>query len=89
MGIGGIGMSGLAEICLLEGYLVSGCDSKMNSLSHRLNEKGADISISHDVEHLRKKPDLLVYSSAISSEEPELVQARNQGIRTITHGNTS
>ncbi len=86
IGIGGIGMSGLAGICLEQGCVVSGCDTKLNSMAHRLQERGAFISIGHAAAHWPQKVDLLVYSSAVPQDEPELVAARSRGIRTITRG---
>ncbi len=86
MGIGGIGMSGLASICLERGAIVSGCDTKLNSLAHRLQERGAWIAIGHDLHHLPQATELIIYSSAISLQEPELVEAKRRGIRAITRG---
>lgn len=86
MGIGGIGMSGLASICLEEGYTVSGCDAKLNSLAHRLQERGASIAIGHHPRHLERGADTLIYSSAVKEREPELLEARARGIRTISRG---
>ena len=86
MGIGGIGMSGLASICLERGHLVSGCDAKLNGTSHRLQEHGASILIGHRAGHVGEAVDLLVYSSAISEREPELLAARSRGVRTISRG---
>ncbi len=86
MGIGGIGMSGLAGICLEQGCIVSGCDTKLNSLAHRLQERGASISIGHSADHIDEDADILVYSSAVRSEEPELKAARSRSIRTLSRG---
>lgn len=86
MGIGGIGMSGLATICLEQGAVVTGCDAKLNNLSRRLQEGGAAIQMRHHPDHLRTPADLVVYSSAVSQEEPEMLEARRRGIRTITRG---
>jgi len=86
MGIGGIGMSGLAAISLQRGYRVSGCDAKLNSLAYRLQEQGAAIAIGHDASHVAEPVDVLVYSSAVRPTEPELVEARARGIRTMTRG---
>ncbi|MBI4341429.1 MAG: UDP-N-acetylmuramate--L-alanine ligase [Candidatus Omnitrophica bacterium] len=85
MGIGGIGMSGLARICLEEGWAVSGCDAKLNSLAHRLQQRGAAIAIGHAPAHAAGI-DLLIYSSAVSPEHPELAAARARGVRTISRG---
>ncbi len=86
MGIGGIGMSGLATIAIDRGCQVSGCDAKWNASTYRLQERGAVISIGHDTSHLSSNPDTLVYSSAVSPSEPELLEARARGIRTIGRG---
>ncbi|MBI3996548.1 MAG: UDP-N-acetylmuramate--L-alanine ligase [Candidatus Omnitrophica bacterium] len=86
MGIGGIGMSGLASVCLERGCLVSGCDAKLNSSAHRLQERGATISIGHHPAHIEEGADLVVYSSAVPAHEPELMRARAQGLRAITRG---
>jgi len=84
MGIGGIGMSGLASICLERGCLVSGCDAKLNGTSVRLQARGATIALGHDAGHL--ETDLVVYSSAVSREEPELRQAAARGLRVMSRG---
>ena len=86
LGIGGIGVSGLAAICLEQRCIVSGCDAKVNSLAHRLQEKGATISIGHHPSHLGGFLDLVVYSSAVPERHPELAAARARGIPTITRG---
>ncbi|MBI3320836.1 MAG: UDP-N-acetylmuramate--L-alanine ligase [Candidatus Omnitrophica bacterium] len=86
MGIGGIGMSGLASICLEHGCVVSGCDAKLNASSRRLQERGANIAVGHDAKHLEQPMDLLIYSAAIPEREPELFQARHRGIRAISRG---
>ena len=86
MGIGGIGMSGLATICLERGCAVSGCDAKLNGVAARLQQRGADISAGHTTEHLGGATELVVYSSAVSPREPELQEARARGIRVMTRG---
>ena len=86
MGIGGIGMSGLASICLERSCVVSGCDAKLNGSAAGLAARGASITRGHDPRHLTSAIDLLVYSSAVSADEPELVRAREQGIQTLSRG---
>ncbi len=86
MGIGGIGVSALASICLERGCVVSGCDAKLNSIAHRLQERGANIHIGHHPAHLDSAPELLVYSAAVSDREPELSEARAHGIWTMSRG---
>lgn len=74
IGIGGIGMSGIAKILLKQGYLVSGSDIEVSSATQELSSLGAKIYIGHDEKNLEDRDiDLVVYSSAISSKNPELV----------------
>lgn len=82
-GIGGSGMSGIAEILIHHGFQVSGSDQKSNQACHRLIQLGADIKIGHVKENLPKGASLLVYSSAVSMENPELQEARARGIPVV------
>ena len=86
MGIGGIGMSGLASVCLERGCVVSGCDKKLNNAAQRLGAQGAAIAVGHDAGHVPSDAELLVYSSAVSPDEPELAAARDQGLETLSRG---
>ena len=86
MGIGGIGMSGLAHLCLAQGCVVSGCDPKPNAQAKELSARGATVFMGHHPEHLREGVDLLVYSSAVSPTDPELLEARVRGIQAISRG---
>jgi UDP-N-acetylmuramate--alanine ligase len=86
IGIGGIGMSGLAAICLERGCIISGCDAKLNGSSYQLQKRGASISVGHHVSHLDWMAEMVVYSSAVSEREPELVEARARGIPTVLRG---
>ena len=86
MGIGGIGMSGLAAISLARGWRISGCDMKVGASARKLQEQGAAISIGHSPIHLDAAVDTLVYSSAVRDDEPELVEARARGVETIGRG---
>lgn len=79
IGIGGVGLSAIAEILLARGYHVSGSDMKESDLTENLKRKGAEIYIGHrgsNVEHA----DLIVYSAAIAEENPEIVRAREKNI---------
>lgn len=82
VGIGGVGMSGIAEVLLNLGYQVSGSDSKRGTLSARLKRLGAVVYYSHRAEHVGDAH-VVVMSSAISPENPEIVAARGQGIPVI------
>ena len=84
MGIGGIGMSGIAEILRLQGYVVSGCDSstKTKTVEH-LQVIGCSVYEGHHADHIGAA-DVLVFSSAISKESAELQAALVKGIPVIT-----
>lgn len=83
MGIGGIGMSGIAEILRLKGYIVSGCDAATvgKTIDH-LKSIGCTISCGHDKNHILDA-DVLVYSSAVDKQNPELLAALEKGIPVI------
>lgn len=68
VGIGGIGMSGIAEILLLRGYRVTGSDSSKSETTRRLQELGASVYIGHKAEHI-EGADVVVYTSAVKADE--------------------
>lgn len=74
IGIGGISMSGLAEILLKNGYTVSGSDMKNSNMVEKLRNKGADIYIGHSADNIQDS-DLVVYTAAISEDNPEFQKA--------------
>ncbi|MFA4906534.1 MAG: Mur ligase domain-containing protein, partial [Candidatus Margulisiibacteriota bacterium] len=80
VGIGGCGMSGIARVLHEMGYKVSGSDVKEGPNTIRLSDLGVKIYIGHD-SSLTRDADILVYSSAISSENPELKEAASKGIQ--------
>ncbi len=84
IGIGGISMSGLAELLLSEGFTVSGSDAKQTALTDDLSSKGADIQIGQCAEHITDHIDLVVYTAAIHSDNPELAKAALLGIPLLT-----
>lgn len=75
IGIGGYGMSALAMILLQMGYEVSGSDLKSSRLTDRLKDKGAEIIFHHEADNI-ENCDLVVYSTAIPADNPELLEAR-------------
>lgn len=84
IGIGGAGMSGLAEILLARGIDVSGSDLSRSEKTDELSKQGARIFIGHDAAHITSEIDTVVYSSAVQhSENPELAKAESLGITTI------
>jgi len=79
IGIGGISMSGLAEILIKSGYTVSGSDMKSSHITNKLKENGAYIYIGHNGDNI-KDNDLVVYTAAISPENPEYIKAKELNI---------
>lgn len=79
IGIGGISMSGLAAVLLNNGFKVSGSDSKESEITNKLKESGAQIYIGHKSDNL-KNVDLVVYTAAIPSDNPEIVEAKKNNI---------
>lgn len=82
VGIGGVGMSSIAEILLALGFRVSGSDLAESGTTERLRELGARVWIGHSSEHL-EKADCVVVSSAIGVDNPEIVSARERRIPVI------
>ena len=74
VGIGGIGMSGIAEVLLNLGYTVSGSDLKSTPSTERLAKLGAKVGVGHRVEHVEDL-DVVVVSSAVPDDNPEVVEA--------------
>jgi UDP-N-acetylmuramate--alanine ligase len=82
VGIGGIGMSGIAELLINLGYTVSGSDLKLSPITQRLEQKGAKIFQGHAKTQI-EGADVIVTSSAISQENPEVIQAKQMVIPII------
>jgi UDP-N-acetylmuramate--alanine ligase len=85
VGIGGIGMSGLAEVLLELGYRVSGSDLKSSPITDRLSARGAQIFLGHQSGNVAGAKAVVV-SSAVQSENPEVVEARCLAIPVIPRG---
>jgi UDP-N-acetylmuramate--alanine ligase len=85
IGIGGTGISGLAQYYLSKGSLVSGSDLAASSITELLEGKGAEVSVgANKVENIRDC-DLVVYSPAVKDDNPELLEAKRRGIRCLTY----
>lgn len=84
IGIGGISMSGLAEILLEEGFTVSGSDSKESALTKQLESRGARIFYGQKAENIIEGIDVVVYTAAINRENPELIEAVARKIPMLT-----
>lgn len=83
IGIGGIGLSGIAEILLHRGYKVSGTDIKPTELTDNLAKKGATIFTEHKQENI-EGCDVVIYSAAVASDNPEIVYAHEHNIPVLS-----
>ena len=83
VGIGGIGMSGIAEIMIKIGYKVQGSDAKASANTERLQKLGAEIFIGHEAAHVSEGVCALVYSTAVKQDNPEMVEARRRRIPLV------
>ena len=82
IGIGGIGMSGIAEILHNQGYIVQGSDAAANPNVQRLRDMGIEVAIGQKAENLRDAA-VVVVSSAIKKDNPELVAARAKALPIV------
>ena len=82
VGIGGAGMSGIAEVMLNLGYVVSGSDLSKSAVTERLQSLGARVFCGHDKKHIRGA-DAVVISLAVHEDNPEVVAARELGIPVV------
>lgn len=86
LGIGGVGVAGVATMLQARGLRVSGCDGSASPITACLQSIGIPVAIGHDVKHLDEKPAWLVRSPAVRDEEPELRAARAAGIPVFPRG---
>lgn len=84
IGIGGISMSGLAEILLQEHFTISGSDSKESDITKLLSGLGADVTIGQTADNITDDIDLIVYTAAIHPDNPEYAAAVNSGKPMLT-----
>lgn len=82
LGIGGVSMSGIAEILHNWGFKVTGSDATSSEITNKLIKNGISVTIGHDFENL-KKADAVVYTAAIHPDDPEMVLAKEIGITII------
>lgn len=84
IGIGGVGMSGLARICAAQGGIVSGSDIKESRFTEQLEKNWIDVEYGHRAENIPDGDVVVVVSSAIQDDNPELISAKERGL-TIIH----
>jgi UDP-N-acetylmuramate--alanine ligase len=82
IGIGGIGMSGIAEVLLNQGYSVQGSDASENANVLRLRERGATVFVGHHADNIGKA-EVIVVSTAIRRDNPELAAAREKRLPVV------
>ena len=82
VGIGGSGMSGIAEVLLNQGYEISGSDISASPSVRRLTEAGAEVFLGHSESNI-EGADVVVKSSAVTIENPEIASARERGIPVV------
>jgi UDP-N-acetylmuramate--alanine ligase len=82
-GIGGSGMSGIAEVLLNLGFKVSGSDLRASDAVQRLQSLGASVCIGHAREHVPDTCSLVVYSSAVTADNPELLEAQARNLPVV------
>ena len=83
VGVGGIGMSGIAEVLLNSGYAVSGSDLQESDATRRLRSLGARIFVGHQEDNLTGDPSVVVISTAVKYSNPEVLEARRRHIPMI------
>ncbi len=82
VGIGGVGMAGIAEVLINLGYRVHGSDLRLSAATERLESLGAEIHEGHDAAHVRET-DVVVVSSAVGSDNPEIIEAKRRRIPVV------
>ena len=83
VGIGGIGMSGIAEILIDQGFKITGSDKATSDNTERLQSLGTKVYIGHDAKNVEPDADVLVYSSAVAPDNPEIIEAQKRKIPVI------
>ncbi|CAM3436690.1 UDP-N-acetylmuramate--L-alanine ligase [Arcobacter aquimarinus] len=84
IGIGGIGLSALARFLNFDGHEVCGSDMKSSLITKALEEEGIEIFTPQDAQNIKDDLDLVIYSAAVTDENPELIEARLKQIRTLS-----
>ncbi|MFA6190060.1 MAG: UDP-N-acetylmuramate--L-alanine ligase [Candidatus Staskawiczbacteria bacterium] len=85
IGIGGIGVSAIAQYYLSKGYQVSGSDLVKSEITDFLKKKGIKIIIGNSEKNIKKDIDLVVYSPAVKKNSPELLKAKNYNIKAMSY----
>ncbi|MDZ4198614.1 MAG: UDP-N-acetylmuramate--L-alanine ligase [Kiritimatiellia bacterium] len=86
MGIGGVGMGGLAILLQEAGFQVGGCDQSANRMTRRLMDRGIGVQLGHDPSHLDPGVECLIRSPAVPADHPETLRAVSLGLPVIPRG---
>lgn len=84
IGIGGIGLSALARFLNNDGHEISGSDMKSSPITQELQNEGIQVSCPQSADNINDNFDLVIYSAAVTDENPELIQSRLNQIRTLS-----
>jgi UDP-N-acetylmuramate-alanine ligase len=85
IGIGGIGISALARILAKEGHQISGSDQSSNKNTDLLISENISLIIGHKAENIPPQTDLVIYTTAIPSNNPEIIEAEKRGLKSLTY----
>ena len=85
IGIGGVSMSGIAEILHSCGFIVTGSDTSQSEITDKLIKNHIPVKIGHDIDNLEKS-NLVVFSAAVKKDDPELIRARELNIPIVERG---
>lgn len=85
IGVGGVGMSGLAKVLIKNSAILTGSDNTPTTVTEKLSNLGADIKIGHTPENLQPHTDAVVISAAIDEQNPELKLARDRGCKVYKY----
>lgn len=85
VGIGGIGMSGIARLLKAKGLDVAGSDSTASALTDELEKEGIPVRIGHDPEEITNDTELLIFSAAVLEDNPERRRAKELGLQEMTY----
>ena len=86
LGIGGIGMAGLARLLQQRGFQVSGCDAQANRQTQWLESHGIPVLVGHAADHISESTDWVIRTTAVPDSHPEVIAAQEQDIPVLRRG---
>ncbi|MCK5269256.1 MAG: hypothetical protein KAJ46_00670, partial [Sedimentisphaerales bacterium] len=85
VGLGGCGMSGLAQVLAQKGHQITGSDSQSSEVTEKLERTGIRVNIGHKAEAVPRDVDCVVVSAAVPEDNPEWLQAQEQGVQVYKY----